>query len=63
MLCSRTPEKESSLDQGEAVRGLHRPQERLYIVLCLRGGLLGGSLILANLENDHGFIRNTSSLV
>ena len=26
-------------------------------------GLLGGSPTLANLENDHGFIRNTSLLV
>ena len=48
--------KESSLDLGEVVQGLHRPQGRLYGVLCSWGGLLGGSSTLANLENDHGFI-------
>ena len=35
---------------------LHRPRGRLYSVLCSRGGLLGESPTLANLENDHGFI-------
>ena len=30
------------------VRGLYRPQGRLYGVLCSRGGLLGWSLTLTN---------------
>ena len=36
----------------------HRSQVRLYIVLCSREGLLGGSPTLANLGNDHEFISD-----
>ena len=49
--------------RGGCVRGLHRPQGRLYSVLCSRGGLLGGSPTLANLGNDHEFISKDYSLL
>ena len=34
--------------ERETIRELHRPQGRLYVVLCSRGGLLGESPTIAN---------------
>ena len=57
VLCSRAPKKGVKPRLWGAVRGLHKPRDRLYVVLCLRGGLLGESPALANLRNDRRFIR------
>ena len=47
---------DSCVEQGEALRGKHRLQGRLFGILCSRGGLLGESTTLTSLGNDRGFI-------
>ena len=40
---------------GEAIRGLHRTQEKLYGILCSREGLLGEGPTSTNLRNSRQY--------